>query len=131
MISISPSERWSATLVGLEGVGLVFLAGWQVVAMMGGDTEALPTAIALVVLTVIGAVALLAFAGAILRGQSWGRSGGVVTQLLILAIAGGAVTGASAHPLLGAAIAAPAVVTLVLLIVASRNAARRETDAAG
>ena len=47
-------------------------------------------------LTAVGAAAVLAFAVAIWRGQSWGRSGGIVTQLLILAVALGAVTGAYA-----------------------------------
>ncbi len=39
-----------------------------------------------------------AFAVGIWRGWSWGRSGGIVTQLLIIAVAIGAMTGACAEP---------------------------------
>jgi hypothetical protein len=52
------------------------------------------------------------------------RSGGIVAQVLILAVALGAATGEYAHPLTAAAIAVPAVVELVLLIVTAGQAAR-------
>ena len=111
-------------LVGLEGLGLAALVAWQVAAIIGGDTESIESALALVVLTLVGAAAVLAFSVATWRGQSWGRSGGIVTQLLILAVALGAATGAFAEPALALAIAAPALVVLVLLVAATRDAAR-------
>ncbi len=119
------AHRLAAALVALEGIGLVFLAGWQVAAIVGGDTGSLTTALALLVLTVVGAAIVLAFAGATWRCVSWGRSGGVVTQLLVLAVALGAATGAYAQPAAALLLAAPALVTLIALIWASRTAAPR------
>lgn len=113
----------AAVLVGLEGVALAALVVWQIVVIIGGDTASLASALALVVLTGIGAAGVLAFASGIWRGLSWGRSGAVVAQVLILAVALGAVTGAYGHPLTALALAVPAVVVLVLLAVATRGAA--------
>ncbi|BDV30088.1 histidine kinase [Microbacterium terricola] len=117
-------DRVAGVLVGLEAAALFVLVARQVMALLTGDTESLESAIALVVLSVVGTVAVAAFAAAIWRGRSWGRSGGIVTQLLILAVAGGAATGAYAEPVVALAIAAPAVVTLVLLILGVRAAGR-------
>ena len=55
--------------------------------MVTGDTDDAVSSIALIVLTAIGAVALAAFALAVWRGHSWGRSGGIVSQLLVIAVA--------------------------------------------
>jgi hypothetical protein len=118
------SGRIAAVLVGLEGLGLVALVVWQILAVVRGDTESIESAIALIVLTLVGAAAVIAFAIAVWRGQSWGRSGGIVTQLLILAVALGAATGAFAEPALALAIAAPAIVVFVLLVLATRHAGR-------
>lgn len=117
-------------LLLLEALGIAALTFVQLLAVLGGDTAELATAIALLVLTAIGAVAVAAFGIAALRDRSWGRSGGIVTQLLILAVAIGAATGSYAHPLLGLQLSIPAVVTLVVLVTAVRRAgARRPTDA--
>ncbi len=124
------SGRIAAVFVGLEGLGLVALVVWQIVAIVRGDTDSLESAIALVVLTLVGAVAVLAFAVAIWRGQSWGRSGGIVTQLLILAVALGAATGAFAVPGVALELALPAVIVLVLLVLAVRDAGRAARRAA-
>jgi hypothetical protein len=123
-------SRSAAVLVGVEGLGILALVVWQVGALFAGDTESVVSAVALVVLTAIGALAVLAFAVAVWRGHSWGRSGAVVTQLLILAVALGAATGAYAHPLIGLALAVPAVVALALLVLSARRrpAAADETS---
>jgi hypothetical protein len=122
--------RIAAVLVGLEGLGIAALVVWQIAAIIGGDTVSLASALALVVLTAVGAVAVLSFAVAIWRGQSWGRSGGIVTQVLILAVALGAATGAYAAPQTALLLAAPAVVVLVLLVLAVRDAGRQARDEA-
>jgi hypothetical protein len=124
------AAKAAAVLVGLEGGALIALAVWQTVAIASGDTAALDSAIALLVLTVVGIVTVVAFAVAIWRGRSWGRSGAIVTQVLILAVALGAATGAYAHPATALILAVPALVTLVLLIIAVRDAGRDERDAA-
>ena len=123
----SPAERLAALLVGLEGLALVTIAGWEIVALAAGDTESVTSAVALLVLTVVGAVAVIAFAVGIARGQSWGRSGGVVTQLLLLAVAAGALTGLDAQPATAVLLALPAVVTLAVLIAAARRAGVRRS----
>ena len=118
-----PVRFLAAFVLGLEAVGVVALAGWQVVALIGGDTDSLVSAIAL-----IGAAAVGAFAVATARDVSAGRSGGIVTQLLILSVALGAVTGEWAAPQTALLIAAPAVVGLTLLVLAVRAAAPRRRD---
>ena len=127
-MSTSPLARAVAVLVGLEALGVVAVAVWQVVALAGGDTESVLSAVALIVLTVLGAIAVGAFAVGIWRGWSWGRSGGLVTQLLIAAVAVGAMTGTDAHPLIGVALIVPPVVVFVLLIVVARRAAPAKKD---
>jgi peptidoglycan/LPS O-acetylase OafA/YrhL len=122
--------RIAAVLLALEGLAIVALVIWQVAALVAGDTDSIESAIALVVLTAVGAAAVLAFAVATWREQSWGRSGGIVTQLLILAVALGAVTGAYADAGTGLLLALPALVTLVLLVISVRAAGRSARDAA-
>lgn len=121
-----PTTAVTATAAGilaLEGVGLAALTVWQVVAAVSGDRASLSGSFALIVLTAIGAICVIAFAAAVLVGRSWGRSGGIVTQLLVIAVAVGAATGAYAHPLLGLALALPAIAALVLLFLTARGAA--------
>lgn len=115
------AARVAGVLVGLEALAVFALVAWQIAALAGGDTESATSAIALIVLTAAGGVLLAAFAVAVWRGQSWGRSGGIVAQVLILAVALGAATGAYAHPTTGLALAIPAVVTLVALVLAARR----------
>jgi len=118
------AARVAGILVGLEAIGVAALAGTMMPALIAGDTTDLGTALALILMTVVAAVALFAFAIAILRGHGWGRSGAVVAQLLILAVALGAVGGIYAHPLIALALAVPAVATLILLFAAARAAGR-------
>lgn len=114
--------RVASVLVGLEGLALLTLAGWQIVALVGGDTDSAVSAIALIVLTLVAAVAVLAFASGVWRGRSWARSGGIVTQVMILAVALGAATGAYADALTALVIAAPAIVAFVALLLTARSA---------
>lgn len=123
-----PVRFAAAALLGLEALGVLALAGWQIVALIGGDTDSVVSSIALIVLTVIGAAIVGAFGVATARDVSAGRSGGIVTQLLILSVAIGAVTGEWAAPAAAALIAAPAVLGLVLLVGAVRRAAPRRRD---
>ncbi|SIR70839.1 histidine kinase [Microbacterium sp. RURRCA19A] len=123
-----PVRHLAALVLGLEAIGVLALAGWQVVALVGGDTDSVVSSVALIVLTVIGAAIIGAFAVATSREVSAGRSGGIVTQLLILSVAIGAVTGEWAAPGIALLIAAPAVVGLILLILAVRASAPRRRD---
>jgi hypothetical protein len=120
----------AAFVLILEAAGVAALLVWQASALFSGDTASVPSALALMVLTLIGVVAVAGFAVATARGRSWGRSGGIVVQLLIIAVAIGALTGVGAAPLVALAIAAPGVVGFVLLLLAAREAAppRAERD---
>lgn len=123
-----PVRLLAAALVALEAVGLAILLVWQTVALIGGDTASLPSALALLVLTLVGTIAVGGFAVATARGRSWARSGAIVVQLLILAIALGEFTGSAANASLAVAIAVPGVIGLVLLLLAAREAARAPRD---
>jgi len=126
-VSVSRVERAATAVLGFEAGGLLVLAGWEIVALVGGDTGDAVSSIALIVLTLIGAAVVLAFSGAVWRGASWGRSGGIVVQLLILAVALGALGGGDeARPGVALALAVVAVPTLVLLFTAVRRAARAD-----
>ncbi|GGH37808.1 histidine kinase [Microbacterium album] len=121
--------RPAAVLLAIEAIGLLALAGWEVVALIGADASSTTSGVALIVLTVIGAAAVAGFAVATWRGRSWGRSGGVVTQLLILAVAVGALTGEYPQPAAALGLAVPGVLGLVLLFGAARRAAQAEPHA--
>ncbi|WP_455132130.1 histidine kinase [Microbacterium aurum] len=102
------------------------LAGWEVTALVSGDTDDDRQLHRPARADGDGAAALAAFAVAVARGGSWGRSGGIVAQLLLLAVAFGAFTGPTAgRPAVGIALTVPALVGLGLLIGAARAAARR------
>lgn len=118
----SAVSRAAVVLLVLEALAVVAVAVWEIVALVGSGAGSVPSALALIVMTVVGAAGVAAFAWGVHSGRSWGRSGGVVAQLLFLAIAVGAITGQYAHPLIAVAIGLPAAVTLVLLVLASRGA---------
>lgn len=124
-MSTSPSERLAGAVVAAEAIAVLTLVGWQIVALVSGDAADLASSLALIVITAVAAAALGACAVAVWRGVSSGRSGGIVAQLLILAVALGAATGQYAHPAVAVAIAVPAVLGVVLLGLAAREAARR------
>lgn len=117
----------SAALLAVEAVGAAVLVAWEAFALAGGNTSSVTSSIALLVLTGVGAAGLGAFAAAVARGNGWGRSGGIVAQLLVLAVAAGAITGAYADPAVAVSLAAPATVTLILLIVGARRAGAQRT----
>jgi len=77
----------AAAVLALEGAGIIVIALIEMFGLGSGDAASLPTAIALVVLTLIGGVALAAFAWGVMRGRGWARSGGIVLQLLGLGLA--------------------------------------------
>ncbi|MTE22784.1 histidine kinase [Microbacterium sp. ZXX196] len=109
-------------LLALEALALAVVTGWQVVWAASTPVAAMPTAIALIVLSALGAFAIASFATGVWRGRSWGRSGGIVVQVLIFAIAVGSVTGAYAHWGIAALFAAPAIVGFVALLGSAREA---------
>ncbi|PRB19257.1 hypothetical protein [Microbacterium sp. MYb62] len=77
----------AAAVLALEAVALLVFGIIELAGLGAGDAASLPTAIALIVLTLIGAAALAAFALGTRAGKSWARSGGVVFQVLAVALA--------------------------------------------
>jgi len=129
-MSTTSTERLAGAVLAAESLAVLALVGWQIVALVAGDVVDVVSSLALIVMTVLAAVALGAAAIAVWRGISAGRSGGIVAQLLILAVAIGAATGQYAHPAIAAAIALPALIGIVLLGFAARDAGRQRSDEA-
>lgn len=117
----APAARAAAVLLALEAIALLLLTGVQLVELIQGDLASVATSVALVVMSLAATIALAAFAVAVWSGRSWGRSGGVVAQVLIFAVAVGSVQGGAAHWGVAAALAVPAIVTFVALILAARQ----------
>ncbi|MCD2499786.1 histidine kinase [Microbacterium nymphoidis] len=124
-----PATIAASIIVALEGVVTLVLAAVEVGAILAGDTADLVSALALLVLTIVLGIGILAFAAGILRGRTWGRSGGIVTQVLVFAVGLGASTGPSPHPLVGAWLIVPAIIGFVLIIVAARRSPDRSHEA--
>ena len=88
----------------------------------------LPSAIALIVLTAVAAAWVSWIAVSLRRGAPWSRGGAVFWQLIQLTIALGAVQGDFAQPLIGAAIAVPSVLVLILICTRSVMAHTRRPE---
>lgn len=113
----------AAILVVLEGIGLLVLAGLQVPPIISGDVATMDSAIALLVLTLVFAAGVVMFGVGIFRGQTWARSGGIVTQVLIFSVGLGALTGVLyPHPVLGISLMTPAIIVFALIITSTRKA---------
>lgn len=128
-MGISLVERLAGAVLAAEAIALLAVLGWEIVALVDGDTIDVPSSVALIVLTAVGAFALAAFAVSVWRRVSWGRSGGIVAQLLILAVALGAATGQYADAGTAVLLAVPSVVGFGLLLAATRRAAPGRGDA--
>jgi hypothetical protein len=113
----------------VEAVALLVFAVIELAGLGAGDAASLPTAIALIVLTLIGAAALAAFAFGTRAGRSWARSGGVVFQVLAIALALGALTLPPIPWAFVLGLGIPAVAGFALLIAsARREGTRREAE---
>lgn len=128
----SALTRAAAAVLALEGAALVVFAIVELFGLGAGEAASLPTAIALIALTLIGAAALFAFAAGTMRGRTWARSGGVVLQVIAIALALASLTVPPVPWLFVAGVGLPGVIGFVLLIAVSRRQAQRETtDAEG
>lgn len=110
----------ASAMLALEGIALVAFALIELFGLGAGDASSLPTALALIVLTLIGAAALMAFAWGTRGGRSWARSGGVVFQVLAIAIALASLT---VQPVVWAfviGVGLPGAICFVLLISSAR-----------
>lgn len=116
----------ASAVLALEAAALVVFAAIEGRSRCG-DAASSTTAIALIVLTLIGAAALVAFAVGTRSGRSWARSGGVVAQVLAVALALGSLTVQPVPWAFVLGLAVPGVVGFALLI----SSARREGERRG
>ncbi|KJL28365.1 hypothetical protein [Microbacterium oxydans] len=119
----------AAAVLALEGIALAVFAVIELAGLGAGDASSLPTAIALIVLTLIGAACLLAFAFGARAGRSWARSGGVVFQLLAVAIALASLTLQPVPWAFTIGVGIPGVIGFALLIASARaESVQREAE---
>ncbi|MBS0025660.1 hypothetical protein [Microbacterium paraoxydans] len=119
----------ASAVLAIEAAALVVFAAIELVGLGAGDAASSTTAIALIVLTVIGAAALVAFAVGTRTGRSWARSGGVVFQVLAVALALGSLTLQPVPWAFVLGLAIPGVAGFALLISsARREGERREAE---
>lgn len=77
----------AAAVLALEGVALAVIAVLELFALGEGGASSTASGLALIALTLVGAAGLIAFAVGTLRHASWARSGGIVLQVLSIALA--------------------------------------------
>jgi hypothetical protein len=118
--STSPGVRAALVAVTailfLEALGLIAVVVWLVVDLVALQPSSYATAIALIVLVVIGAVWVSAVAVGSLRRAPWTRAAAIVWQILQLSIAVGAFQGLFARPDVGWLLLVPAITVIGLLL---------------
>lgn len=121
----------ASLLIGLEAAALAGAVCVLLVDVLTLTPASLASAIALIVLTAVATLWVSWVAISLNRGASWSRGGALFWQLVQLAIALGAVQGTFAQPLIGAAIAVPSVLVIVLLFTRSvmEHTRRRDVEA--
>ncbi|MBW8761646.1 MAG: hypothetical protein JF592_03560 [Microbacterium sp.] len=119
----------AAAVLAVEGAALIVFALIELFGVGAGDASSLPTALALIVLTLIGAVALLAFAFGARAGRLWARSGGIVFQVLAVAIAFAALTVQPVVWPFVLGVGLPGVAGFLLLIASARAEGGRAPEA--
>ncbi|MGM7678147.1 hypothetical protein [Microbacterium sp. A94] len=118
----------AAAVLALEGAAVTVFAIIELFQLGAGEAASLITAIALIVLTLIGAAALFAFAWGTRVGHMWARSGGVVLQLLAIALVLATLTVPPIAWTFVLGVGIPSVVCFVLLLASTRKEAVRPPD---
>ena len=105
-----------SALLFLEAVALASIVVWLVVDLVTLRPSSYASAIALIVLVVIGVVWVGAVAIASLRRAHWSRAAAIVWQILQISIAVGAFQGLFARPDVGWLLLVPAITVIGLLL---------------
>lgn len=125
----------AAALLALEAIALLVITLVEVFGLSSGDAASLPSALGLIGLSVVGAAGLAVLAVAVLRGRSFGRSGGMVAQILAIAVALSAIGVRPFPAVFVLSLLIPAVLGVVMLFVLTRRAGaearRHAADDAG
>lgn len=122
----------AAVLLALEAAALLVITLIEVFGLSSGDASSLPSGLGLIALSAVGAVGLAVLAYAVLRGRSFGRSGGLVAQILAIAVALSALTVRPFPAVFVLSLLIPAVAGVVMLFLLTRRAgaeARQKADA--
>lgn len=117
----SGAATLAAGVLALEGAALVAIALIELFALGAGDASSPASGVALIVLTLLGAAALIAFAAGTLRRASWARSGGILFQVLAIALALAALSIQPPPWLFTVIVGGAGVIGLTLLIAAVRR----------
>ncbi|MFC7790120.1 hypothetical protein ACU045_14180 [Microbacterium sp. MAHUQ-60] len=117
----SGAATLAAGVLALEGAALVAIALIELFALGAGDASSPASGVALIVLTLLGAAALIAFAAGTLRRASWARSGGILFQVLAIALALAALSIQPPPWLFAVIVGGAGVIGLTLLIAAVRR----------
>ena len=112
----------AAAVLALEAVALLVVTLMEVFGLSSGAATSLPSALGLIGLSAVGAVGLAALAFAVLRGRSFGRSGGMVVQILAIAVALSALTVRPFPVVFVLALTIPGGIGAVLLFLLTRRA---------
>ncbi|PJJ61664.1 hypothetical protein CLV54_2612 [Compostimonas suwonensis] len=104
---------------------MVGIVVWLLIELLTQEPTSLPTAVAILVLALLGAVFVLAAAIGSLRAASWIRGAAFVWQLIQIAIAVGCFQGVYAQPEVGWTLLVPSLLGIVLLLSPSVTRALR------
>ncbi|GAA1518076.1 hypothetical protein BJ978_002036 [Agromyces terreus] len=104
------------TVLVLEALALVGVVVWLVVDLLTIEPSSYATAIALLVLVLVGAIWISAVAVGSMRRAPWARSSAIVWQVLQVSIAVGAFQGLFARPDVGWVLLVPAITVIGLLL---------------
>ncbi|GAA1749098.1 hypothetical protein [Agromyces humatus] len=105
-----------SVLLFLEAAVVSALVVWLVIDLVSLEPSSYVTAIALIVIVVIGAIWVWAVAIASLRRAPWARAAAIVWQILQLSVAVGAFQGLFARADVGWALLVPAITVIGLLL---------------
>ncbi|MFD5215806.1 hypothetical protein [Microbacterium sp. NPDC058345] len=111
----------AAVILAAEAAALVIVSLLELFALGAGEAASTPSGLALVVLTLLGAVALVAFSVGTVRRASWARSGAIVFQVLGIALGLASLSIQPVPWLFAAGVGGTGLVGLVLLIAAVRR----------
>jgi hypothetical protein len=100
----------------LEALAVVAVAIWLIVDLVSLQPTSYATAIALIVLVIVGAIWVGATAVASFSRAPWSRAAAIVWQILQVSIAVGAFQGLFARPDVGWVLLVPAITVIGLLL---------------
>jgi hypothetical protein len=100
----------------LEALAVVAVAIWLIVDLVSLQPTSYATAIALIVLVIVGAIWVGATAVASFSRAPWSRAAAIVWQILQVSIAVGAFQGFFARPDVGWVLLVPAITVIGLLL---------------